>query len=61
MMEHNTRMMGQRFTNHNQKFDTGDCLHYALVVVLDGNLPDELSLMTTYLMNGLLDKGINKM
>ena len=29
--------------------------------VLDGNLPDELSLMTTYLMNGLLDKGINKM
>jgi len=26
-------------------------LYYELGVVLDGNLPDELSLMTTYLMN----------
>jgi len=32
----------------------GDCWHYELGVVLDGNLPDELSLMTTYFMHGNL-------
>ena len=26
MMEHNTRMMGQRFTYHNWKFDIGEYL-----------------------------------
>lgn len=26
MMEQNTRMMGQRFIDHNHKFDTGEYL-----------------------------------
>ena len=53
--------MGQRFMEQNQNLDTGNCWYYELGVVLDRNLPNELSLMTTYLMNGLLDKGINMM
>ncbi|TRC52308.1 hypothetical protein FEA32_00080 [Mannheimia haemolytica] len=69
-MEQNTKMMGQMFTDQNQKLDMGNYWLYELGVVLDGNLPNELSLMTTYLMNGilldklsldLLVKGINMM
>jgi len=53
--------MGQRFVDQNQKFDMGNYWHFELGVFLSGNLRDELSLMITYLMDGLLDKGIKMM